>query len=65
MSGHKVEQNPSNTDTDRLSPDELWIEELDEVMFQPTEIVPNTSRVQLSPSEMEKAISARLDKSSP
>lgn len=63
MSRHNIEQDKSNIETDELSPDELWIEELDEVMFQPTEIVPNTSRVQLSPSEMENAISARLNKS--
>jgi hypothetical protein len=40
--------------------DSVWVEEVDEVMFQPTEIVPNSERCHKNASELQKQIVNRL-----
>ncbi|MGJ4999358.1 hypothetical protein ACQR0Z_33385 [Bradyrhizobium sp. HKCCYLS3077] len=38
----------------------LWIEEVDEVMFQPTEIVPNSERAYKPASDLQQQIEEAL-----
>ena len=54
---------PTNTPKPvNIEDDDFWVEETDEVMFQPQEIVPNATRTSLSASDLQLEISKKMSK---